>query len=60
MLMGLCEPKTGSGDATERAIELKMSKSKPDTAIFMTDPPQEVERKISGAYCPEKKSTKTQ
>ncbi len=55
MLMGLGEPKTDIKDATERAIELKMSKSKPDSAIFMTDSSEDVKRKISKAYCPEKK-----
>lgn len=54
MLMGLTEPKTGIKDAVERAIELKMSKSKPDTAIFMNDSGEEVKRKISKAYCPPK------
>ena len=33
---------------------MKMSKSKPDSAIFMTDSAQEVGRKISKAYCPAK------
>ena len=55
MLMGLGEPKTEIKDATERAIELKMSKSKPDTSIFMTDSTEDIKRKISKAYCPEKK-----
>jgi len=32
--------------------ELKMSKSKPETAIFVTDTPEEVERKLMSAYCP--------
>ena len=31
-----------------------MSKSKPDTAIFMTDSEEEINRKIKKAYCPEK------
>jgi len=31
----------------------KMSKSIPDTAIFMEDPAEEVERKIRGAFCPD-------
>ena len=31
----------------------KMSKSNPDSAIFMEDPPKEVERKIKKAYCKE-------
>ncbi len=56
MLMGLAEPKTDAKDATERAIDLKMSKSKPDTAIFMTDSEEDVKRKISKAYCPEKQA----
>jgi len=30
----------------------KMSKSDPDSAIFMEDPPEEIARKIKGAYCP--------
>ena len=54
MLLGFGEPKTDVKDATERAIELKMSKSKPDSTIFMTDSEEEVRRKISKAYCPEK------
>ena len=55
MLMGLGEPKTNVTDATERAIDLKMSKSRPDSAIFMTDSEEDIKRKISKAYCPEKK-----
>lgn len=55
MLMGLGEPKTDIKDAADRAVELKMSKSKPDTAIFMTDSSEDVKRKINKAYCPEKK-----
>ena len=56
MLMGLGSPNTSAKDAAERAIELKMSKSKPETAIFMTDSEQDVTRKIAGAYCPEKQT----
>ena len=54
MLMGFGEPKTDAKDAAERSIELKMSKSKPDTAVFMTDSADDVKRKISKAYCPAK------
>lgn len=54
MLMGLSNPTTDTKDATQRAIELKMSKSKPDSAIFMTDSLEDVKRKIKKAYCPEK------
>ncbi len=31
-----------------------MSKSNPDSAIFMTDTTEEINRKIKKAYCPEK------
>ncbi|MBU4284426.1 MAG: tyrosine--tRNA ligase [Nanoarchaeota archaeon] len=53
MLMGLGKPIT-SKTGVERGIDLKMSKSKPDTAIFMTDSEEEIKRKINKAYCPEK------
>lgn len=55
MLMGLLPPKKTEGmSAAERTIEMKMSKSIPDSAIFMTDSPEEVKRKIEKAYCPAK------
>ncbi len=54
MLMGLVEPSSSEKDAVERAIDMKMSKSNPDSAIFMTDTKEDVERKIKKAYCPEK------
>ena len=52
MLLGLGEP-SKTENALERALEMKMSKSKPETAIFMTDSAPEVEKKIQKAYCPE-------
>lgn len=33
-----------------------MSKSIPDSAIFMTDSKEEIERKMMKAYCPEKQT----
>ncbi len=54
MLMGLKKPPEGVTDPVERAIAMKMSKSLPETAIFMMDSPEDVKRKISKAYCPEK------
>lgn len=33
---------------------MKMSKSKPNTAIFLTDSPEEIKKKINDAFCPEK------
>lgn len=53
MLLGLGKPLPKDSDSVERAISMKMSKSKPDTAIFMTDTREEIERKIRKAYCPE-------
>jgi tyrosyl-tRNA synthetase len=37
---------------TDQTIALKMSKSKPDSAIFMTDTKEEIYSKIKKAYCP--------
>jgi tyrosyl-tRNA synthetase len=54
MLMGLLKPRSHENDKLERTIDLKMSKSIPDSAIFMTDAAAEVERKIAKAYCPER------
>ncbi len=54
MILGLLEPKSSSKDPDDRLLDLKMSKSKPDSAIFMTDSEEDVKRKISKAYCPEK------
>ena len=34
-------------------MAMKMSKSKPDTAVFITDEPEEILRKINKAFCPE-------
>ena len=56
MLMGLLKPASSEKDKLERTIDMKMSKSKPDSAIFMTDAAEEVERKITKAYCPEKQA----
>lgn len=52
MLRGLGKP-SDSTDPVERAIASKMSKSIPDSAIFMTDTREDIERKIQKAYCPE-------
>ena len=54
MLLGLGKPPETDLTGVDRAIELKMSKSKPDTAIFMTDSKEEVTRKFKKAFCPEK------
>lgn len=52
MLLGL-QFKDSDLEGTDRKIALKMSKSNPDSAIFMTDTKDEVMRKMKQAYCPE-------
>jgi tyrosyl-tRNA synthetase len=52
MLLGLLEPPKGVTDPVARANAMKMSKSKPQSAIFSTDSAAEVEGKIKNAYCP--------
>jgi len=56
MLMGLGQPPKTNLTGADRGIELKMSKSKPDSAIFMTDSEADIKRKIKKAYCPEKQA----
>jgi tyrosyl-tRNA synthetase len=57
LLMGLQGPqKMGFEEnaADDVAISSKMSKSKPDSCIFIHDSEAEISRKVKGAYCPEK------
>jgi len=42
----------GAVEADELAAEAKMSKSKPDTAIFVVDSDDDIRMKIRRAYCP--------
>ena len=51
MLMGLGKPPSASVDKATRTVENKMSKSNPDSAIFMTDSTDDIKRKINKAYC---------
>lgn len=53
LLMGLQGSKGRMGQETA-GIEDKMSKSKPQTAIFIHDTKKEIEEKINKAYCPGK------
>ncbi|OGK28573.1 tyrosine--tRNA ligase [Candidatus Roizmanbacteria bacterium RIFCSPLOWO2_12_FULL_40_12] len=53
MLAGLLKPSAETTDKVKRTIELKMSKSNPDSAIFMTDTKDDIERKLNKAWCPE-------
>ena len=40
-------------EKNEIITALKMSKSKPNTAVFITDSPDDIKRKVNNAYCPE-------
>jgi len=58
MLMGLTPPSKIESELTDedkisRVIALKMSKSNPDSAIFMTDSTEDIKRKIGKAWAPE-------
>lgn len=53
MLMGLSEPPKTDATGIEAAIAKKMSKSNPNSAIFMTDTEEEIKKKFKKAYCPE-------
>jgi len=59
LLQGLVKPAVWPlpEDPTKRKEALsavKMSKSKPNTAIFIYDSPEDIKAKISKAFCPEK------
>jgi len=62
MLMGLSQPQNleirignepTKDDKVTRTIALKMSKSKPDSSIFMTDTTEDIKRKMNKAWAPE-------
>lgn len=50
MLLGL-QFSQSDAKGVDRKIAMKMSKSKPDTAIFMTNSQKDVERKFRKAHC---------
>jgi tyrosyl-tRNA synthetase len=58
LLIGLQKPTTWPipDDVDERDVimEMKMSKSKPDSAIWIHDSEEDIERKINKAFCPER------
>jgi tyrosyl-tRNA synthetase len=54
-LQGRKEPEGFDENGTVDAeISSKMSKSKPETSIFVHDPAEEILRKVNSAYCPPK------
>jgi tyrosyl-tRNA synthetase len=57
LLQGLEKPKVWpipEGKEKEAVASAKMSKSKPETCIFIYDTPNEIKQKMSKAFCPEK------
>lgn len=57
LLQGLEKPKIWpipEGQEKEVIASAKMSKSKPDSCIFIYDSPTEIKQKLSKAFCPEK------
>jgi len=57
LLQGLSKPKVWpipEGQEKEAPSSAKMSKSKPETCIFLYDTPEEIGQKMSRAFCPEK------
>jgi len=57
LLMGLLGPQRMGMEQNEKddlEISSKMSKSKPDSAIFIHDSEEDIKKKLRGAYCPEK------
>jgi tyrosyl-tRNA synthetase len=59
LIMGLGKPSKWpikKEELKDMLSELKMSKSKPDTCIFIHDSPDEIKRKINKAFCMEKEA----
>lgn len=56
LILGLSKPPKWPVDQSElRSMlsEMKMSKSKPMSAVFINDTPEEIKEKITRAFCPE-------
>ena len=57
LLQGLEKPvlwPIPEGKEKEAVASAKMSKSSPETCVFVYDSPEEIERKIARAFCPER------
>ena len=55
LLQGLAQPPTWpipEAQKREVLISMKMSKSRPDTAVFIHDSPEDIQRKVQKAFCP--------
>lgn len=56
LLQGLLKPNVWpipEDNREEAVLAMKMSKSKPDSAVFIHDNPEEIRRKVMGAFAPE-------
>jgi len=57
LILGLTKPEpwpiTDKENLQEIWSQMKMSKSKPDSAVFIDDGEEEIKRKINKAFCPE-------
>jgi len=56
LLQGLLQPVFTTDETGKKILDLeaaKMSKSKPDSAIYIHDQPEEIRRKVGNAFCPE-------
>ncbi len=51
-LQGFSKMEVGELPRDELMAEVKMSKSKPESAIFVTDSDEDIRAKVMGAYCP--------
>jgi len=51
LLLGMLPPQIANTGSTQEAVS-KMSKSRPDSAIFEHDSAEEITRKLRKAYCP--------
>ncbi len=59
LLAGLQKPEAAGIDEdaeSDKVVSSKMSKSKPDSAIFIHDDTEEIARKLAKAWCPEKQA----
>jgi tyrosyl-tRNA synthetase len=52
---GVAEKRFDEDSLLSRRIGSKMSKSKPESCIFVHDTPEEIRSKMRGAYCPPKR-----
>lgn len=56
LLQGLLQPVFREDENGKKVLDIeaaKMSKSKPDSAVFIHDSPDEIRRKVNNAFCPE-------